>query len=56
MDVLRLVSRGLTNVQIAELLIISPLTVNAHVRSIYSKLDVTSRSAATRLAIEHHLV
>lgn len=56
MDVLRLVSRGLTNVQIAEQLIVSPLTVNAHVRSIYSKLDVTSRSAATRLALEHHLV
>ncbi len=56
LEVLRLVSRGLTNVQVARQLIVSPLTVNAHVRSIYNKLDVTSRSAATRLALEHHLV
>ncbi len=56
LEVLRLVSRGFTNAQIAGQLIVSPLTVNAHVRSIYSKLAVTSRSAATRLAIEHHLV
>ena len=55
-EVLRLVSKGLTNMQIAEQLIVSPLTINAHLRSIYNKLDVTSRSAATRLAIEHHLV
>ena len=55
-EVLRLVSQGLTNIQVAERLIVSPLTVNAHVRSIYNKLDVTTRSAATRLAIEHHLV
>ena len=55
-EVLRLVSRGLTNVQIAEQLIVSPLTINAHLRSIYNKLDVTTRSAATRLAFEHHLV
>lgn len=55
-EVLRLVSQGLTNIQVAEQLIVSPLTVNAHVRSIYNKLDVTTRSAATRLAIEHHLV
>ncbi len=56
LEVLRLVSQGLTNVQVARQLIVSPLTVNAHVRSIYNKLDVTTRSAATRLAIEHHLV
>jgi predicted ATPase/DNA-binding CsgD family transcriptional regulator len=56
LEVLRLVSRGFTNVQVAEQLIVSPLTVNAHVRSIYNKLDVTSRSAATRFALEHHLV
>jgi predicted ATPase/DNA-binding CsgD family transcriptional regulator/Tfp pilus assembly protein PilF len=55
-DVLRLLAQGLTSAQIAEHLILSLLTVNTHVRSIYGKLGVTSRSAATRWAIEHHLV
>jgi hypothetical protein len=32
------------------------LTVNTHVRSIYSKLGVTSRSATTRYAMPHKLV
>jgi predicted ATPase/DNA-binding CsgD family transcriptional regulator len=55
-EVLRLVAQGLTNAQVAEELIISPRTVNWHLTSIYSKLQVTSRSAATRYAIEHHLI
>ena len=55
-EVLRLVATGLTSAQIAEQLVISLLTVNTHVRSIYSKLGVTSRSAATRYAVEHQLV
>ena len=55
-DVLRLLAQGLTSAQIAEQLVLSLLTVNTHVRSIYSKLGVTSRSAATRWAIEHQFV
>jgi len=54
-EVLRLLAGGLTDLQIAEKLILSPRTVHAHISSIYSKLGVTSRSAATRYAIEHHL-
>jgi DNA-binding NarL/FixJ family response regulator len=54
--VLHLLAQGLTSAQIAERLVLSPMTVNTHVRSIYSKLGVTSRSAATRYAIEHHLL
>jgi DNA-binding CsgD family transcriptional regulator/tetratricopeptide (TPR) repeat protein len=54
-EVLRLVAGGLTDVQVAEKLVLSPRTVHAHISSIYSKLGVTSRSAATRYAIEHHL-
>jgi DNA-binding NarL/FixJ family response regulator len=56
MDVLGLLAQGLTSAQIAERLVIGQVTVNSHVRSIYSKLGVTSRSAATRYAIEHKLV
>jgi DNA-binding CsgD family transcriptional regulator len=55
-EVLRLVALGLTNPQIAEKLVISPQTVHAHLRSIYSKLGVTTRSAATRFAVEHQIV
>jgi DNA-binding CsgD family transcriptional regulator/tetratricopeptide (TPR) repeat protein len=55
-DVLRLVTQGLTTTQIAEQLIISPRTADAHLRSIYAKLEVNSRAAATRSALEHQLV
>ncbi|WP_165423609.1 tetratricopeptide repeat protein [Ktedonosporobacter rubrisoli] len=55
LDVLRLLARGYPDARIAELLVISPRTVNTHLRSIYAKLDVSSRSAATRVAIEHGL-
>jgi DNA-binding NarL/FixJ family response regulator len=54
-EVLRLLAGGLTDAQIAEKLVLSPRTIHAHISSIYSKLGVTSRSAATRYAIEHHL-
>jgi len=55
-DVLRLLAQGLTSAQIAERLVIGLVTVNSHVRSIYSKLGVTSRAAATWYALEHHLL
>src|SRR6266851_7056741 len=54
-EVLNLLAGGLTDQQIADKLVLSPRTVHAHISSIYSKLAVTSRSAATRYAIEHHL-
>ena len=55
-EVLRLVAQGLTDLQVAERLVISPRTVNTHLTSIYNKLGVDSRTAASRYAIEHHLV
>jgi len=54
-EVLRLVANGLTDAQIAERLVISPRTVGKHLQSIYSKLYLPGRSAATRWAIEHQL-
>jgi predicted ATPase/DNA-binding CsgD family transcriptional regulator len=55
LEVLRLVAEGLTDAQVAERLVVSLRTVHAHLRSIYRKLDVRSRSAATRYAFEHGL-
>ncbi|WP_201376604.1 tetratricopeptide repeat protein [Ktedonobacter robiniae] len=55
-EVLRLVARGHTDAQIAEVLVISPRTVHAHLRSIYSKLGLSSRFAAIRYALDAHLL
>lgn len=55
-EVLRLVAAGLTNRAIAETLTISERTVDRHVSNIYTKLDVSTRAAATAFAYEHRLV
>jgi len=47
---LLLVAQGLTDKQIAEQLVISPHTVNAHLKSIYRKLSVNNRTAAVAAA------
>jgi DNA-binding NarL/FixJ family response regulator len=54
-EVLRLVAEALTDAQVAERLSLSPRTVGQHLRSIYNKLGVNSRAAATRFAFEHGL-
>ena len=53
-EVLRLLAQGWTDAQIADHLVVSPRTVNRHTASLYSKLGVSSRAAATRAAMEHH--
>ena len=50
-EVLRLVASGLTDAQVAERLVLSVRTVHSHVRSIYRKLGVNSRTAATGYAL-----
>lgn len=55
-EVLRLLAKGLTNRQIADQLVLSKRTVDAHLSSIYGKLNVTTRSAATRAAMEQKIV
>jgi predicted ATPase/DNA-binding CsgD family transcriptional regulator len=55
-EVLQLVAAGLTDAQVADKLVISRRTVNAHLTSIYSKIGLNTRSAATRYALEHGLV
>ncbi len=51
-----LAAQGLTDAQVADALVISPRTVNAHLRSIYSKLNIASRHAATYYALTHALI
>jgi predicted ATPase/DNA-binding CsgD family transcriptional regulator len=55
-EVVRLVAEGLTDAAIAERLVVSVRTVHAHLRSMYSKLDVTTRTGAVRRALEHGLL
>ncbi len=55
-EVLQLVAQGLTNSQVAEKLVMAPCTVNVHLTSIYNKLDVSSRTAAVRYALDHKLI
>ena len=55
-EVLRLIAGGGTNREIAKALGISERTVDRHVSNIFTKLDVSSRAAATSFAHEHHIV
>jgi DNA-binding NarL/FixJ family response regulator len=55
-EVLRLVAAGKTNRDISADLVISEHTVARHVQNIFTKLGLSSRSAATAYAYEHHLV
>jgi NarL family two-component system response regulator LiaR len=55
-EVLGFVVQGQSNRQIADALVISVATVKAHVSSILSKLQVSSRAEAIAYAIKHKLV
>ncbi|MGH7512977.1 MAG: LuxR C-terminal-related transcriptional regulator [Gemmatimonadales bacterium] len=54
-DVLRLVATGRTNRAVAERLGISEKTVARHLSNIFTKLDLSSRAAATAYAFQHDL-
>lgn len=56
MDVLALIVEGLTNVQIAEELTISPYTAKAHVHNVLQKLSAETRAKATNTALTEGLV
>ncbi len=55
-EILRLLAAGQAVAEIAKQLVISPRTVTTHITTIYRKIQVSTRSAATRYAIEHKLI
>jgi putative nucleotidyltransferase with HDIG domain len=55
-EVLRLVTRGLSNRAIAGALVISPRTAEHHVQHIYGKIGVSTRAGAAMFAMEHGLL
>jgi DNA-binding NarL/FixJ family response regulator len=54
-DVLRAITRGLANKQIARELHVSQATVHTHVINLYGKIGVNTRAGATLFAFEHEL-
>ena len=56
LEVLRHVAAGKTNREIAEELVVSEHTVARHLQNIFTKLGVSSRTAATAFAFEHRLL
>ena len=56
LDVLRLLSRGLTIKQMAAQLVISEKTVDSHIQHIYNKIGVSTRAGATMFAMENNLL
>lgn len=56
LEALLLVAAGKTNREIAAELVISEHTARRHLQNIFTKLDLTSRAAATAYAYEHGLV
>jgi len=55
-EVLNLVVQGHNNQQIADIMVISLATVKAHISSILSKLDLSSRAEAIAYAIKNKIV
>lgn len=56
LEVLRFVSNGKSNKQIADSLLISETTVKAHLRSVFRKLEVNDRAQAVAYAMRKGLV
>ena len=56
LEVLELVSKGLSNREIAAVLGCSETTAKWHLKNIMAKLDVTDRTEATRVAVERGIL
>ena len=55
-EVLKLISKGLLNKEVADMLCISERTVKNHISSIFKKIEVTDRTQAAVFAIKNKLI
>lgn len=55
-DVIRLLTHGMSNRAIADALVISTRTAEHHVQHIYAKIGVSTRAGAAMFAMEHGLL
>jgi NarL family two-component system response regulator LiaR len=55
-EVLAWMAKGLSNTEIADQLVVSPVTVKFHVSNILAKLGVSSRTEAVAVAIQQHMI
>lgn len=55
-EILILISKGLTDKEIADIVFLSPLTVTTHRKNILSKLGLKNKVELTRFAIENQLI
>jgi HD-GYP domain-containing protein (c-di-GMP phosphodiesterase class II) len=55
-EVLRLLAQGMSNKEIAERLVIAPKTAGNHIEHIYTKIDASTRVAASLFALQHGLL
>jgi DNA-binding CsgD family transcriptional regulator/tetratricopeptide (TPR) repeat protein len=51
LQVARFVAQGLSNKEVAAQLFLSPRTIDAHLRSVFAKLEITSRTQLARVAL-----
>jgi len=56
LEILEMVSKGLTNKEIGRAIQVSPFTVRNHVRHIIAKLEVGDRTEAATVAIQHGIL
>lgn len=56
LEIVALVAEGLTNREIAERLYISPNTIKVHLRNIFTKTEVSSRTELTTKAIQENWI
>jgi DNA-binding CsgD family transcriptional regulator len=54
--VLQLAARGLTVKQMADVLFLSPKTVDHHIQHLYTKIGVSTRAAAALWGVENGVV